>query len=133
MAASERTTLYLRGVPRRVVREAKAAAARAGRTLGRWVSERLEQAADPAPAQRPDTDAVRAAMAWYEANRRRLERKYPGEYVAIVGRRVVFGDAGIQPAALVDTEPTLAWRSWINAARSSRASSCGSLPWDAGS
>jgi hypothetical protein len=89
MGASELTTLYLRGVPRRVVRGAKAAAARAGQTLGRWVSERLEQAADPAPAKRPDTDAVRAAMAWYEANRRRLERKYPGEYVAIVGRRVV--------------------------------------------
>jgi heme exporter protein D len=39
--ASEQTTLYLRGLPRQLVREAKAAAARRGSTLAALVSDSL--------------------------------------------------------------------------------------------
>lgn len=87
MADSDTTTLYLRGIPRPLVREAKAAAAREGRTLGRWVTDRLARAtgaAAPSGAHALDGD-----LRWYEANKAALERKYSGEYVAIVDDAVV--------------------------------------------
>jgi hypothetical protein len=96
MAEAETTTLFLRGMPRRLVREAKAAAARDGTTLARWVSERLARAAG-APAAGPDE--LGDAMAWLEANRARLERRYAGQYVAIVSRRVIDHDADFDALA----------------------------------
>jgi hypothetical protein len=97
--ATAKTTLYLRGVPRAVVREAKAAAAREGVTLARWVTDRLSSASGAAPA----VPAVRAELAgdlaWYEANRAALEREYAGKYVAIVEGRVVDDDTDFERLA----------------------------------
>lgn len=98
MARTETTTLYVRGVPRRVVREAKAAAAREGRTLGSWVSDRLARASRTASAP-GKAGAVRDDLAWYEANKARFERRYPGEYVAIVRRSVVDHDRDFEALA----------------------------------
>ena len=98
MAASDLTTLYLRGVPRRIVREAKAAAANAGKTLGRWVSEQLAHATEGAGGH-PAADALDADMAWFERNRHKLERDYSGEYIAIVDQRVVDHDPDFDPLA----------------------------------
>ncbi len=88
MPGSDTTTLYVRGVPRAVAREAKAAAAREGRTLGRWVSDQLARAAGTAAGE-PDTGTLRDDLAWYAANAARLERRYAGEYVAIVRHAIV--------------------------------------------
>jgi hypothetical protein len=98
MASSDTTTLYVRGVSRRVVREAKAAAAREGRTLGNWVSDTLARATGAAGAA-VRTGTLRDDLAWYESNRHRLERRHPGEYVAIVRRRVVDHDADFDALA----------------------------------
>ena len=90
--ASERTTLYLRGVSRSLVREAKAAAARRGSTLAALVSDSLAQSLrEDAPGQTPD-EGLRENMIWYERNRRRLLARYRGEYVAVVDRAVVDHD-----------------------------------------
>lgn len=99
MAASDSTTLYLRGVPRRIVRQAKAAAASAGKTLGRWVSEQLEHATEGASGHNASADTLRADTAWFERNRHQLERKYSGEYIAIVEQRVVDHDTDFDPLA----------------------------------
>ncbi|HEY3495755.1 MAG TPA: DUF5678 domain-containing protein [Polyangiaceae bacterium] len=99
MAATAKTTLYLRGVPRSVVREAKAAAARDGVTLARWVSDRLAAATGGAarvPAPRID---LQTDLAWYEANRTQLEREYPGEYVAIIDEKLVDHDGEFERLA----------------------------------
>jgi hypothetical protein len=99
MAASDLTTLYLRGVPRRIVREAKAAAASAGKTLGRWVSEQLAHATEGTRGHDSTADSLRADTAWFEKNRRELEREYAGEYIAIVDQRVVDHDREFDPLA----------------------------------
>jgi hypothetical protein len=83
-AASATTTLYLRGVPRAVVREAKAAAAREGVTLARWVIARIAGGGGPAAPEPESPGDLTRDFAFYEARRSELERKYPGEYVAII-------------------------------------------------
>ena len=94
------TTVYLRGIPRRVVREAKAAAARRGMTLAKLVTEALERAlqgsAEPTEAveERFDLDAE-----WYAKNRTRLARRYDGEYLAIVDREIVDHDPDFESLA----------------------------------
>jgi hypothetical protein len=90
MPAEAKTTLYLRGVPRAVVREAKAAAAREGVTLAQWVTARIGAA--PAPERAPSGDLT-GDLAFYEEHRAELERKYPDEYLAIVDGSVVDHDA----------------------------------------
>jgi hypothetical protein len=76
---------------RRVVREAKAAAARRGATLAEIVGEALTRTLGA--GGREDDDAPLAAdMAWYARHRSRLARRYQGEYVAIVDGRVVDHD-----------------------------------------
>jgi hypothetical protein len=92
------TTLYLRGVSRPVAREAKAAAARAGRSLGSWVSEALARATGTAGAA-PDAGEWGDDLAWYAANEASLEGRYPGEYVAIVRRTVVDHDSDFEALA----------------------------------
>ncbi len=98
-------TLYLRGVPEELVREAKAVAARPGKTLPALVPETLAAALRAGPAKRigavgralpPD---FRKSMAWFEAHKKTLTRRYPGEYVAIVGARVVDHDRQFDPLA----------------------------------
>ena len=80
------------------MRQAKAAAAREGRTLGRWVTDTLARAtgtsATPAGA-----DQLRDDLAWYDAHKARLERRYAGQYVAIVGRAVVDHDVAFEALA----------------------------------
>ncbi|MDR7397448.1 MAG: DUF5678 domain-containing protein [Armatimonadota bacterium] len=126
-------TLYLRGLPEPLVREAKATAARRGITLAALVAEALRQVVDTPPAtggkpegarastptrrggraaprQRRPADlapasegaagaaaASRAAglaesMRWFQANRRRLLRRYRDQYVAIDRGRVIDHD-----------------------------------------
>lgn len=97
-------TLYLRGVPEELVREAKAVAARQGKTLTALVTETLAAALRAGPGKRigarrdlpPD---FRKSMAWFEAHKKTLTRRYPGEYVAIVGTRVVDHDRQFDPLA----------------------------------
>ena len=98
MPGPDTTTLYLRGVPRSVVRAAKANAAREGRTLGGWVSDTLARATGAAnPAG--DADELRDDLAWYASNETRLERQYPGEYVAIVRGALVDHDSDFEALA----------------------------------
>jgi plasmid stability protein len=98
-------TLYLRSLPEDLVREAKAAAARRGLTLTAFVREALARAvgietpaapAREAPRQTPPREVrpegLEADMAWYESRRRSLVRRYRGEYLAIVNRRVADHD-----------------------------------------
>lgn len=92
MADSDLTTLYLRGVPRAVVREAKAAAAREGLTLGRWVSTRLAEATGSAHCGHAGADLLQADMAWFEEHEPSLARRYVGQYVAIVQKKVIDHD-----------------------------------------
>jgi antitoxin component of RelBE/YafQ-DinJ toxin-antitoxin module len=84
-------TLYLRGMPESLVREAKAVAARRGITLTELVREALRgvvgEAADPG-----DERALEESVRWYRANRGRLLRHYRDQYVAIEGKKVIDHD-----------------------------------------
>jgi hypothetical protein len=91
MAPSERTSLYLRGVPRDVIGEAKAQAARRGTTLARFVTEAMVRSLAPGDVASED-GPLAADFAWYEAHRQALVRRYEGSYVAIVGGKVIDHD-----------------------------------------
>ena len=101
MAQTQDTgTLYLRGIPRKLVREAKAEAARRGMSLTAFAREALARAlgigtlgADASRSQEPEgIEAIRPDLDWFEANRKRLLRRYRDEYVAIINRKVVGHD-----------------------------------------
>lgn len=97
---AERTTLYLRGMPTRLVREAKAAAARRGSTLAALVSDTLDRSLREDDAHgEPAGDELRESMRWYERNRRDLLSRYRGEYIAVVDRAVVDHDRDFEPLA----------------------------------
>ena len=98
MPDSNTTTLYVRGVPRPVVRQAKAAAAREGRTLGGWVADRLARATGTSRAA-SSADQLRDDLTWYESHKAHLEPRYSGQYVAIVGRAVVDHDVAFEALA----------------------------------
>lgn len=87
-------------MPTRIVREAKAAAARRGTTLAAVVSDTLARAlaADGDPRERSDDD-LRDSMQWYEKNRARLRRRHAGEYVAIVDGAVIDHDHDFEALA----------------------------------
>ena len=98
MAQTQDTgTLYLRGIPRKLVREAKAEAARRGMSLTAFAREALARAlgmgttaADTSAAREPEgIEAIRPDLDWFEANRKRLLRRYHGDYVAIINRKVL--------------------------------------------
>ncbi|HSB60194.1 MAG TPA: DUF5678 domain-containing protein [Vicinamibacteria bacterium] len=98
--AAERTTLYLRGVPTRLVREAKAAAARRGSTLAALVSESLDRALLEQDGRgEPAGDELRESMRWYEGNRRDLLSRYEGEYIAVLDRAVLDHDRDFETLA----------------------------------
>jgi antitoxin component of RelBE/YafQ-DinJ toxin-antitoxin module len=84
-------TLYLRGMPESLVREAKAVAARRGITLTELVREALRsvvgETADPGNER-----ALEESVRWYHANHGRLLRRYRDQYVAIEGRKVIDHD-----------------------------------------
>jgi hypothetical protein len=90
--SNARSTLYLRGVPTHLVREAKAAAARRGSTLASLVSDSLAQSLREETPGRPPDDGMRENKLWYERNHRRLLARYRGQYVAVVDRAVVDHD-----------------------------------------
>jgi hypothetical protein len=95
----ERTTLYLRGIPRRIVREAKAEAARQGSTLAALVSEALDQRLHGARAGEATSGDLEQEMTWYRTHRARLLRQYEGEFVAIADARVVDHDSDFEALA----------------------------------
>ena len=88
-------TLYLRGIPRQLTREAKAEAARRGMSLTAFTKEALATALRQRTARTNQSDgieAIRPDLKWFEANRQRLLQRYPNEYVAILNRKVVDHD-----------------------------------------
>ena len=97
--ASERAALFLRGMPTRVVREAKAAAARRGSTLAAFVSDAIERSFHEDGESGDDVAELRDAMSWYERNRPGLLSRYRGEYIAVVDSRVVDHDRDFEALA----------------------------------
>jgi hypothetical protein len=88
-------TLYLRGIPRQLTREAKAEAARRGMSLTAFAREALATALSQKVARLDESDGIetiRPDLEWFEANRPRLLRRYPNEYVAILNRKIVDHD-----------------------------------------
>jgi hypothetical protein len=97
---SETTSLFLRGMPRRLVREAKSASAREGTTLAAFVTKALEHTLGGAAGSQSEPGAgLDADTRWFEENRPRLLSRYAGRYVAIVDRRVVDDDANWEKLA----------------------------------
>jgi hypothetical protein len=95
-----RTTLYLRGIPTRLVREAKAAAARRGSTLAALVSDTLDRSLREEDGRgEPAGDELGESMRWYERNRRNLLSRYRGEYIAVMDRAVVDHDKDFEALA----------------------------------
>jgi hypothetical protein len=84
-------------MPTRLVREAKAVAARRGSTLAAFVAEAIDRSLREGAGEDPDDlgDDIR----WFEGNRARLLSRYRGEYVAIVKQRVVDHDRDFEGLA----------------------------------
>jgi len=100
---ADKKPVYLRGIPSEVVREAKAAAARRGLTLAGFVTDTLSRALqrrepEPEASARPSADIGRE-LRWYERQRAALTRDYAGQYVAIVGQRVIDHDPDFEALA----------------------------------
>ncbi len=90
MPEPAQTTLYLRGIPARLVREVKALSARRGITLKALLTELMwrEVGETPGSAQEPLAEDRR----WFEQNRRSLAQQHAGQYLAIVDQSVVDHD-----------------------------------------
>lgn len=86
----DNTTLYLRDIPKDLVRNLKAQAALRGMTLTAFVIEILSKAAgeDTLSTLKP----IGADMAWYDAHKAALLRRYRGEHVAILNQKVIDHD-----------------------------------------
>ena len=84
------TTLYLRDLPKDLVRNLKAQAALRGMTLTAFAIEVLSAAAgeDTLTALKP----IEADMAWYDAHKTKLLRRYRGQHVAIRHKKVIDHD-----------------------------------------
>jgi hypothetical protein len=96
----ELTTLYLRGMPTRIVRGAKAAAAQQGTTLTSLIAQALERTLQAGGASGdPVENDFALDMEWYAKNRARLVRQYDGEYVAILDARVADHDRDFEALA----------------------------------
>lgn len=93
MAQQQTATLYLRGVPRDLVREAKVTAARRGITLTALVKEALASTLERSLSLAEDLpEDFRRDWAWYERNKSKLLKRYRNQYVAIINRKVVDHD-----------------------------------------
>lgn len=91
--------VYLRGIPTDVIREAKAAAARRGVTLAGFVADTLSRAVRESAHEPEPSDDLGEDMEWYARNRARLARTYDGQYVAVVGKRVIDSDRDFERLA----------------------------------
>lgn len=85
-------TLYVRGVPDELLREAKACAARRGTTLTAVVLQALKTSLHRDAPTRAPLRAIQDDIDWYEARKQRLLARYDDEYLAIVNREVVDHD-----------------------------------------
>jgi hypothetical protein len=119
------TTLYLRDIPKALVRALKAQAALRGMTLTDVVVETLSRSVgdDGLATLRP----LEPDMKWYEAHKSKLLRRYRGEHLAILNKRVldhdenfdvlarrVFATIGVRSIFMplcVDPEPVFHFRS----------------------
>jgi uncharacterized protein DUF5678 len=97
--ATKKTTLFLRGMPVRVVREAKAAAARRGSTLAKLVADTLERSLADDDGTDTDPSDFDRSVDWFQKNRERLLAAYEDEYVAIAGARVIDHDGDFEALA----------------------------------
>lgn len=91
--------VYLRGIEQRIVREAKAVAAREGVTLAALVERALAReirSARPAPSR---VSEIARDVTWYEDNVASLLERFDGEYLAIVGQEVVDHDVDVEALA----------------------------------
>src|SRR5437016_11343900 len=80
-------------MPMSLVREAKAEAARRGTTLTTLIADALARGLQlRGKGGDPLDNDVELAMKWYARNRPRLVRRYNGQFVAILGRRVLDHD-----------------------------------------
>lgn len=96
---SERT-LYIRSVPDRLLREAKAVAARRGITLGRLVLDSLErELGSPSSEPSSPSEQLSSEIQWFEEHKEKLLKKYPGEYLAVVGEKVIDHDTDFSTLA----------------------------------
>lgn len=93
------TTLYLRGMPAHLVREAKAVAARRGLTLAGLLSEALEQSLSGDTPREAVGQGLAESRRWYDRHRERLRVRYRGQFVAVVGRAVVDHDRSFDALA----------------------------------
>lgn len=100
MSGKDGATLYLRGLPERVVRGSKVRAAQRGITLTAYVTELLERAvAGEGEDGEPHAPWIDADLAWYREQRERLAHRYGGEYLAVVDREIVDHDPEFAPLA----------------------------------
>ncbi len=80
------TTLYLRGIPKEIVRRLKAQAALRGMTLTALITETLARVAGEDHPK--ELKPLEPDMAWYAVHKPDLLRRYRGEHLAIINRRV---------------------------------------------
>jgi hypothetical protein len=97
--ATNKRPVYLRGIPSDVIRDAKVAAARRGITLAGFVAGTLSRAMREADDAGQEVDDLDREMRWYERNRERVTRAHGGEYVAIVGAKVIDHDRDFERLA----------------------------------
>jgi len=98
--AKKPVPVYLRGLPAELVRDAKAAAARRGVTLAGYVADCLARARAVGPGQAADEpDRLHDELRWFERARRRLVEQYPGQFVAILDRKVIDHDVEFEALA----------------------------------
>jgi hypothetical protein len=98
--SATRKTLYLRGLPVKLVRDAKAEAARRGTTLTSYVESAIERSLEGGADSARSKDVLGPEMRWYERNRERLVAAHENEYVAIVGQSVLDHDRDFSALAL---------------------------------
>lgn len=86
----DNTTLYLREIPKDLVRSLKAQAALRGMTLTAFAIDILSEAVgeDTLAALKP----IEADMAWYDAHKAGLLARYRGEHLAILNKKVIDHD-----------------------------------------
>jgi hypothetical protein len=82
-------TLFLRSMPGDLVREAKAAAARRGKTLTAIVAEALARSLQVDSDGHAEADTIERDIAWYRHRRQRLLKRYRGNYLAIIDESIV--------------------------------------------